>query len=363
MNLQCPNCQKLLTVQEHYAGQLMKCPLCKENFTVPSLPTNGGGEPALAPAFAASPAPPLPAGPEPYGLKSEPPAPAWSAPADAPAFPTAAPEPAFATGAPPPPPAWSSAAPGPAAGPSQSSAAAPTQKLAIVFDDKILRWVPPVALVLVFVLQFFSWVGVYPGGVPAVTQTAWGAAFGGYTAVRDLTTGPKDTYPLISDSDAKKGETSNEPGVSWLTLFYLLPFFLITLVVTLAVAALPFLKAVRLPPQVQQLLPWQWAIVAVLNAVCLLFLALQLVLNFSIESKAKAWIDTQPTVVVKKDASSKEVLQADVARGMMLDWLERRAWLWLVLVLHVLATAAAALVYVIEKRGPSHPLPRLELQW
>ena len=73
MNLQCPNCQKLLTVQEHYAGQLMKCPLCKENFTVPALPSAGPGmEPA--PAFSTPSAPPPPE-PNHYGLKSEPPPP------------------------------------------------------------------------------------------------------------------------------------------------------------------------------------------------------------------------------------------------------------------------------------------------
>ena len=38
MNLLCPNCQKMLTVPEQYAGQLMKCPLCSTNFTVPALP-------------------------------------------------------------------------------------------------------------------------------------------------------------------------------------------------------------------------------------------------------------------------------------------------------------------------------------
>jgi len=32
MNLLCPNCQKMLTVPEQYAGQLMKCPLCAGTF-------------------------------------------------------------------------------------------------------------------------------------------------------------------------------------------------------------------------------------------------------------------------------------------------------------------------------------------
>src|ERR1700677_4573180 len=32
MNLLCPNCQKMLTVPEQYAGQMMKCPLCAGDF-------------------------------------------------------------------------------------------------------------------------------------------------------------------------------------------------------------------------------------------------------------------------------------------------------------------------------------------
>ena len=40
MNLLCPNCQKMLTVPEQYAGQLMKCPLCNGTFTVPALPSS-----------------------------------------------------------------------------------------------------------------------------------------------------------------------------------------------------------------------------------------------------------------------------------------------------------------------------------
>src|SRR5207244_222603 len=58
MNLLCPNCQQQLSVQEQFAGQLMKCPLCGNNFTVPALPqaaaapAPGGPAPAAAPAHA-----------------------------------------------------------------------------------------------------------------------------------------------------------------------------------------------------------------------------------------------------------------------------------------------------------------------
>jgi hypothetical protein len=224
-----------------------------------------------------------------------------------------------------------------------------------------------VALLIIFVLQFFTWVEVAPGGVPAVTQSAWGAAFGAWTQDPDM----KGIFEIKTEEqvrkaneklpEGKKKEVSNAPGLSWLTVFYLLPFFLLTLIVTLAVAALPFIKA-PLPPQVQQLLPWRWAIVAGLNAVLLLFLGLQLLLNFSLESNLKAWFDEQP-VMKKADKDTKETKQAEVVRGRYLQMLHRTIWLKLAVLLHVLATVSAALVYWIEKRGPAKPLPRVDLLW
>src|SRR6516225_7855845 len=47
MNLMCPNCQKMLTVPDEFAGQLMKCPLCTGTFTVPGLP--GAASPPTTP--------------------------------------------------------------------------------------------------------------------------------------------------------------------------------------------------------------------------------------------------------------------------------------------------------------------------
>src|SRR6516164_4687182 len=82
MNLLCPNCQKLLTVPEQYAGQLMKCPLCAGTFTVPGLPA----APAAAPPPAA---PSPPAGGDVYSLQEP-----------APSAPTAAPPPSASTPSP-----------------------------------------------------------------------------------------------------------------------------------------------------------------------------------------------------------------------------------------------------------------------
>jgi hypothetical protein len=235
--------------------------------------------------------------------------------------------------------------------------------VSLSINDKVLQWVPPVALVLIFILQLplFTWVEVAPGGVPAVAQGAWGAAFGKYTQDPDL----KDVFKIVTEKEIKdkkdENEVSNEPGVSLLMLFYLLPFFFLALFVTLGVAALNFIKA-PLPPQVQQMLPWKWAIVAALNFIPLLFLGMQLLVNFSLESNVKARFDNTAEQT-KKEKTHKEQLLADVQRGEMLESLRRTIWLCLAVALHILATLCAVLVYWVEKRGPSRPLPRLELLW
>jgi hypothetical protein len=256
--------------------------------------------------------------------------------------------------------------------------------MTIWFSDRVLKWVPPVAVVVIFILQFWPWVGVYPGGVPAVTQNAWQAGFAGATTDPDMASiypgtrekdrkkssegrsesGEKDTKKSSeSRSERTSREEVVEPNASWLTLLYLLPFFLVTLIVTLAVAVLPFLS-VQLPPQVQQILPWRWAIVTGLNAVLLLFLGLQMVLSFDLESKADAWIKRQP--IAQQDPADLKTPQKKERQafiGERQQWIERTGILYLALLLHILATASAAIVYGVEKRGPTRPLPRLELMW
>lgn len=363
MNLLCPNCQKMLTVPEQFAGQLMKCPLCSGTFTVPALPPPSTVEvPAFGTTPPAAPPPPAPSGP---------PEPAFTpAPAPpVPAFSSGPAEPAFTT------------TPSPSLSPSPASSAGEaypsrigldsgdyTRTVRVTANERLLQWVAPAGMLLIFLLTFFSWVQIAPGGVPAVTQNAWQAAFGGYTEDIDM----RKQFRIITDREAedlkaKQGgdEIGNAPGVSPLLLFYLI-FFVVTLLVSVFVAVLPFIK-MPLPPQVQQVLPWKWAILAGLNAVLLLFLTLQLLLNFSLESTMAAWVENQPQV--KRETIEKDKLdtrakkEIEAYRGSMLQWRERTLWLWLAFLLHVVATAAAGLVYWMERRGPGKPAPTLELRW
>lgn len=227
-----------------------------------------------------------------------------------------------------------------------------------------MQFVPAAALVLVFILHFFPWVGVYYGGIEVTSQGAWSAATG--------MAGKPDTdmsqfFSFVKDAEAQedfkdKNASGNDPQFSLLLFFYLIPLFFAGLAASIAVVALPHIKA-PLPPQVQQVLPWKWAIVAGINGLLLLFVLLQFVLPFSLESRVTAYVNSDPSLRVEDKDKTDKAKEKSARRGMAIERVQRTMWFKLTILLHLLATAAAALVYWIEKRGPSKPMPALELRW
>jgi len=248
---------------------------------------------------------------------------------------------------------------------------------------------------LIFILQWFTWVSIAPGGVDAVTQNAWQAAFGGYTEDPNMKEALRQVLPntpflfhgIITEEEAsklkgdkkdkdkekdkdKKAEPEvipNRPGISPLLLFYLFPFFVLALAVALFVAVVPYRGNVKLPAQVQQLMPWKWSILAGLNVILLLFLTLQLFLSFSLENNVMAAIEAaDPDVAqVRKDPANMRVeprMRAEVKLGLAKQQLRRSSALTVAFVLHLLATLAALLLYWRERRGSGRPDPVLELR-
>jgi hypothetical protein len=331
MNLLCPNCQKMLTVPEQFAGQPMRCPLCNGTFTVPALPATTG---------AASPMPLADPGQDIYSLRPDPHAADQRALAPPPVIPDM-------TLSPPPAPVSKAPAPTPPP-PSTATPEGYQHTLAIWFSPRVLPWVAPVCLLLVFILQFFTWLGIYPGSVPAVEQSAWQAAFG-------LTT----TDPDLKEFAAFMEEDRYKPGVSALTIFYLLLFFPV-LVVTIASVVVDQVH-LKLPPAVDRLLPWRWGIVAAANLVLFFFLGLQILLGFSLDSRYAEYVDN--TYKVPQNAPTKEMKEARVTHGLHMEWLHHTAVLKMVILLHVLAIIAAILQFWVAQRGTSRPLPKTELVW
>jgi hypothetical protein len=301
MNLLCPNCQKMLTVPEQYAGQLMKCPLCAGTFTVPALPS--------APA-----APPVP---DVHPQQPEPPH--LTEPMDV------VPE------------------------PHDGGAALPAgyrKTCTLTFNPKWLIWIPLAAVVLIFILQFLPWVGVYPGGIATFYQGAWGAAFGSVTVDEDVGKGA----PLKED----------DVGVSVLTIFYILLFVILALPVTIGAVVARFLPD-KLPAGIRPILSWTWGIVAAVNVLVFFLLGLQLLVGFSLESKAKEQISDIDKKI--KDAKGAEKKGYEMQKGMALQTLHRTIWLRLAVLLHLLAIACALLLFWVDRRGRGRPLPRLQLQY
>ncbi len=368
MNLLCPSCQNPLTVPEQYAGQTMKCPLCGNNFTVPSLPAAAatppaGPSPALAPEpethdftpidlsgpMVTPPPPPRPAPdhedgePRIYGVTSEPvPDPAAPAPPPAPR-PAPAQRPAPKPAPPPPP-------------PPRTTPVGYARTRSATLDARVIYWAAPALLVIVFVLSFFPWVGLYYGSSGVVTQSAWGAAFGGYSV--------DEIFDHMTNWE-KKTPPEDKPGASALMILFVLVGLLPAVLLGVAAAAFPQIRSrFRLPPEVARLEQWRWLIVAGWTVLALLFLFLQVLTSFNFEARTRERIAKEYEA---KRASSNSIEQRWIdmqeaheleASGLRRTW-ELRWSFWLL----VLAALAAAAAHWLEHRDPGRPPPRFEVAW
>jgi hypothetical protein len=237
-----------------------------------------------------------------------------------------------------------------------------TRTCGITFNPKILQWIVPAGLLLLLVLHFFPWVRVAAGSVTILSQGAYGTAFGGYSLDEDIEKMDKD----MAGGNIRK-TIDEELGASVLMIFYILLFWP-TFLLTIAFLVLTLL-GVRLPPALQGLMRWRWGIVAALNMLLFLFLVLQLLIGFSLESQVKEQLDSGLVSQGLKEASrgapsgvSKSKVE-DAIRGGILDLLERSFWLQLAFWIHILVTVTAALLFWVEQRGSMRPYPRLEMQW
>jgi len=167
MDLVCPTCQRKLTIDNRYAGMVVKCPLCNSNLQAPLL--LGAAPPPVLP-----PAAPLVSAPAAPPPPVNPPAP--------PSVPSVAPVPPSLPAAPPPAPLPAAevipAVPSPAAAPSPAASppaldvaeviAEPTPITIVRESDyrtsyrvhlrqDIVEWIAPVCVVAVFLLSLFPW--------------------------------------------------------------------------------------------------------------------------------------------------------------------------------------------------------------
>lgn len=365
MNLLCPSCQNPLAVPEQYAGQLMKCPLCNNNFTVPALPvTAGGPSPALAPEPESHestpidltptvfPTPPSnPARPpdgtehEVYGVTPEP---AHTPPVSNAKPPVPPPLPRFE--------AVHETPPAPKPPPPRPTPDGYTRTAAVTINPDVVRWMAPVCLLLFFVLTFFPWVGRYYGSYPVISQSAWGAAFGTYSVDEVF------DHQLHWQANAPADE---KPGAGALMILVLF-FGLVAVVVGLAVAALPWItRQFPIPPHLAWLQQWRWMFVTGTSLLALLFLLLQLVTSFSIESRLQAAAAKVAKEEQRSGTSSIDAKWVDMqmSQALAVAGTRRTVYLDLAFLMLVLSAAGATATQWIETRGPGRPLPRFEVMW
>jgi hypothetical protein len=166
-----------------------------------------------------------------------------------------------------------------------------TRTRTIWVSPRVVPWLAPAALVVIFLLTFFPWAG-YAGDD---SHMAWGWGFGQTNVFTIL-------YLLV-----------------------LLPGFLLSVAIT----AVRLIPGIKLPPMVQQVWPWRAAMVAFFAFVGLFFLVMQLFVGFSPER----------------------------------DTLHTTVFVWLTLLLQVVALVASLLDFWLEIRGPSRPMPRIDISW
>jgi ABC-type Fe3+ transport system permease subunit len=185
-----------------------------------------------------------------------------------------------------------------------------------------------------------------------VWSNGFGAAFG-------LGASDPDTVEVEIIGKAIKDRPTENPftSASILAIFYFL-LLLVVLVVTLASVTLDRVS-IKLPPGIQQAIPMRWGIVAAANLVLFLFLALQLLVGFGMESNYRAWVEKN--VGPQGAKTTPEIKVRDADQGLALSALRYTFWQRLVVLLHLIAVTGSLLMFWIDRRGSNRPLPHVDL--
>jgi hypothetical protein len=342
MNLICPHCQQMVSAPDSSAGQLMKCPLCNESFSVPSLPQPASSKPLELPADAAlappdvAPTPPLTpldTHEEPvYKVVPEPPKPP-----------------------PPPPPRREPrpVTPSPASSSAVVSPPLPRQgSLKLRINPEYLPWIVPIALTFTLFLMFFPWVGAYPGGFGVYTQTGFQTIWGGFSV-----------DPVGEKVLLQQKEIEDHISANW----FRMTLYLLLILGALALLIWPIVQArggVRTPPALEAIAPWRSTLLVVVLLLAFVFLFLQVWRGSGLEDALTAPIDTR----LEKDRAAAqnydEKTMVEIRRGQLLGSLGLRAtaWLYWEVIFLLIVLGGASLELWMEKR-PDHPLPHAELSW
>ncbi len=256
-------------------------------------------------------------------------------------------------------------------------------------DPTILRWVPGGAMVLIFILSFFTWVQFTPLGVPYYSQNGWQAAFASVSKASDMTTllaapkkGENGETPRFGSSNPVEQalggpediEKDLEPGVSVPTICYLLMLLLVLLPLCVGVPVLELLMD-KIPQNLQPILNFRWTIATGLVLAVWFLLVLQLWLGFSLETNYQKFVNDKyedgiatfdkmmenaPSDAKEKGAVARRSF--DHLRGHILGFTEQTRVVWWVFGLHTLSVVLLAFLMWLDLRKKPDP-PRVEFLW
>lgn len=300
MRVLCPHCQKTVTIPNEKAEQPTTCPECGHIFNAP----------ALMNALPDEPAPPPPV------RQYTPPATSQS----------------------PPPPTAPSAA---------TNAEA---KARLTLPKTVVPWIGPVALILLFLLSFATWIAAAPGGNAVYTQSAWSVLGGGFST--DIT-GEK---VLNRETDLR-----TRSAVSFSMLLVML--LLVPSVVIAAIDLAEEYITVPIPDAIIHLWPKRRILLAGTSAAIFVLLSLQLMLGLGLESAALAMAENRYVAPMESETSESK-LKRDIERGVEVSRLgiRRTGWLWLAYLCSASAAIGFGLELGLQRRG-DRPDPAMELIW
>ena len=297
----CPHCFASVEFAGEAAGTTADCPVCHKAFPVP-----GAYAPSVAGDPASRPTPP----------------PGLVAFTDVARAPVAGPD----------------ATPG---GPGRTLTLSPSK----------LGWLPVTCFTLVLILTFFSWVGHYPGGFTAYSQSPWGALAGKF-----------ETNPFSDDVLHLEKPLNAAIGSNLLLLPYLLAL-LAAVALGWADRAVAATHSPNLPVPLaflQGVWPYRVAVLAALAVLTLTLLALQVRVGFGLETATRRVVAEHHADALKAAETSAAEQKVLVKQGMELgQYAVQTTWfLTLAVALHAVAAAAALLRLWLARRG-TKPLPRV----
>lgn len=315
----CPSCLRTVDVPDAAAGTTVECPACRVPFPVP-----GKYSPTVeAPRTVMNePNPSLP--PAPPGLAPTPPTYGTMPPAAGPMPQPAPPSTAGTKG--------------------------------ISLSPLILDWAPVACFTLILIFTFFSWVGLFPGGYKAYSQSPWGAFTGTFT------TDHFSDQVVELESPIKKTISSNVA---------LLPYFLaLFLAVALAWADrfVTVAHITALPSKltfIGRIWPIRFPLIAGLAVLLLAMFLLQSWLGFGLETAVNRIVAAEfAEKLAEANGKSTEEQKIAVKAGMKLGsyQVQTTTMYSIVAVLHFAAVLAAAGRFWLSRRG-TKPLPRLSFDW